>query len=69
MGKKLVSHVVLLYSFVWLASVSLFDFLCHSTPNKFFVDIWKSLIEFLKLVFAIIGVLFVIIKLIINGKF
>lgn len=63
----MVSHVVLLYSFVWF--VSLFDFLYHPTPNKFFVDIWKSSIEFLKLVFAIICVLFVIIKLIINGKF
>lgn len=59
----------ILLCFAWFVSVSLFDFLYHPTPNKFFVDIWKSSIEFLKLVFAIIGVLFVIIKLIINGKF
>lgn len=58
-----------LFCLVWFVVVSLYDLLYSTTPNKFFIDIWKSSIEFLKLVFAVIGVLFVAIKLIINGKF
>ena len=58
-----------LFCLVWFVVVSLYNLLYSTTPNKFFIDIWKSSIEFLKLVFAVIGVLFVAIKLIINGKF
>lgn len=59
----------ILFCFAWFVVVSLYDLLYSTTPKKFFIDIWKSSIEFLKLVFAVIGVLFVAIKLIINGKF
>ena len=58
-----------LFCLVWFVSVSLYDLLYNVTPKKFFIDIWKSSIEFLKLIFAVIGFLFVVIRLIINGKF
>lgn len=58
----------ILLCFIWLITVSLSNILYSHEPKKLFIDIWKSSIEFLKLVFAIIGALFVVIKLFINGK-
>jgi hypothetical protein len=54
--------------FVWFVGVSLYDMLYHDIPKQFFVKIWGNSIEFLKLLFAIIGAIFVFIKLFLNGK-
>ena len=57
-----------LFCFIWFIVVSLYNILYSDPPKKIYIEIWKSSVEFLKLVFAIIGAVFVLIKIFINGK-
>jgi hypothetical protein len=64
----LILSYFILFCFMWFVSVSLYDMLYSYIPNQFFIKIWSNSIEFLKLLFAIIGAIFVFIKLFLNGK-
>jgi hypothetical protein len=57
-----------LFIFMWFCCVCIYDFMYNKPPNPFFINIWKSSFEFIKLVFAIIGVMFVFVKLFLNGS-
>ena len=58
----------ILFCFIWFIVVSLYNILYSDAPKKIYIEIWKSSVEFLKLIFAIIGAVFVLIKIFINGK-